>query len=295
MREENLKVKIMKEEIIKRLKDIEIKNDIKIIYAVESGSRMWNFASKNSDYDVRFLYISSPKYYLSVENKKDYILIMDKEKGFDFSGWDIKKALGLLLKRNMSLYEWICSPIVYMKTEEMDGFTDVAQYCWDKKKLIYSYIHLASGNYKAYVLNKPEIKLKKYLYILRTIAACMWLEKYFVAKDLNDVNSAEENTSHEFCPISIDVISEMIKNDNGYIYNLLQKIIKTKRDGEELTLSCPDEQANMWVEEKIKYYKSMDNDLKISKSKYKKMKSKIGKMLDDFFYKIILQRLVSVS
>ena len=278
---------MMNEEIIKKLREIEKNNNVKIIYAVESGSRMWNFASRNSDYDVRFLYVGSPKYYLSIENKKDYIQIMDKDKVFDFSGWDIKKALGLLLKSNMSLYEWISSPIIYIKTKEMDAFTEAAQYCWDKKKLIYSYIHLASGNYKAYVLNKPKIKLKKYLYILRTIAACMWLEKYFVAKDLNDVNSAQKIPVPEACPISIDNLSEMIKNDNDYIYELLQKIIKTKREGVEDTLSCPDKQADKWIEDKIRYYKSMDNDLKISKSKYKKKKADIEAMLDKFFYGLI--------
>lgn len=282
----------MKEEIIRKLREIEKNNNVKIIYAVESGSRMWNFASKNSDYDIRFLYISSPKYYLSIENKKDYIQIMDEKRIFDFSGWDIKKALGLLLKSNMSLYEWISSPIVYMKTEEMDAFSDAAQYCWDKKKLIYSYIHLANNNYRAYVLNKQEFKLKKYLYILRTIAACMWLEKYFFAKSLDDVYPETESVTSESCPISIDVLSKMIKDDNEYIYNLLQKIIEIKREGEEIVLSCPDEQANKWIEEKIKYYKSMDNDLKISKSKYKRMKEKISRFLDDFFYKIILKRLV---
>lgn len=280
----------MKEEILKNLQEIEKQNDIKIIYAVESGSRMWNFASHNSDYDIRFLYISNLKYYLSIQDKKDYIQIMSSDRKFDFSGWDIKKALGLLLKSNMSLYEWISSPIVYIKTEEMDAFTNVAQYCWDKKKLIYSYIHLAAGNYKSYVLYKPEIKLKKYLYILRTIAACMWLEKNFIAKDLDDKDSMETTPIPETCPISIDVLSETIKNDNEYIYNLLQKIIKSKREEEELTISSPDEQANKWIEEKIKYYKDMDNNLKISKSKYKRKKNKIEIFLDKFFYDLITNK-----
>ena len=41
--------------ICSRLQEIEEKEQVKILYAVESGSRAWGFASPDSDYDVRFI------------------------------------------------------------------------------------------------------------------------------------------------------------------------------------------------------------------------------------------------
>ena len=130
----------MKEEILERLRQIEKDKDVRIIYAIESGSRMWGFASENSDYDIRFIYINNPRYYLSVNKKKDYIEVMDKEKNLDFAGWDIKKSLSLLLKSNMSLYEWINSPVIYVNSDEMESFISLSEYLWEKKNLIYLYI-----------------------------------------------------------------------------------------------------------------------------------------------------------
>ncbi len=41
----------MTPEIIKNLQEIEQQQQVCILYAVESGSRAWGFASSNSDYD----------------------------------------------------------------------------------------------------------------------------------------------------------------------------------------------------------------------------------------------------
>lgn len=47
----------MRETIVAALKKIEEDYDVKVLYACESGSRAWDFPSKDSDYDVRFIYI----------------------------------------------------------------------------------------------------------------------------------------------------------------------------------------------------------------------------------------------
>ena len=47
----------MEDMIRKKLKEIEKKENVRIIMAVESGSRAWGFASPDSDYDVRFVYV----------------------------------------------------------------------------------------------------------------------------------------------------------------------------------------------------------------------------------------------
>lgn len=107
----------MREIIIDKLKGIEQNNNVKILYACESGSRAWGFASPDSDYDVRFIYIHNPDYYLSIDNADDVIELPVNEV-LDISGWDIRKALKLFRKSNPPLMEWLQSPIVYACNEE---------------------------------------------------------------------------------------------------------------------------------------------------------------------------------
>lgn len=90
--------------ILENLKEIEEKERIKILYAVESGSRGWGFESKDSDYDVRFIYAHPPDSYLSINGKKDNIE-HPVSTLLDVSGWDIKKALKLFKNSNPPLYE----------------------------------------------------------------------------------------------------------------------------------------------------------------------------------------------
>jgi predicted nucleotidyltransferase len=59
----------MKEKILQRLKAIESRYDVKVLLAVESGSRAWGFATKDSDYDVRFVYVHRKEWYLQLVEK----------------------------------------------------------------------------------------------------------------------------------------------------------------------------------------------------------------------------------
>ena len=99
-------------EIERRLAVIEAEDGVEILFAVESGSRAWGFASPDSDYDARFVYRHPRNWYLSVREARDVIErpILDD---YDVNGWDLRKALRLLLKSNPPLYEWLRSPIVY--------------------------------------------------------------------------------------------------------------------------------------------------------------------------------------
>ena len=57
----------MKETILKKLNEIERTENVRILLAVESGSRAWGFASPDSDYDVRFIYVRPKKEYLRLD------------------------------------------------------------------------------------------------------------------------------------------------------------------------------------------------------------------------------------
>lgn len=63
----------MREEIKAQLRRIEEEQNIKMLLAVESGSRAWGFASPDSDYDARFVYIRRPEDYLRLDAVRDVI------------------------------------------------------------------------------------------------------------------------------------------------------------------------------------------------------------------------------
>ena len=106
----------MRDRVRQALKEVEARYGVKVLYACESGSRGWGFASPDSDYDVRFLYVHPPEWYLQVDAARDVIeLPIDDE--LDVSGWEWRKALGLLKRANPTLMEWLDSPVVYQQDE----------------------------------------------------------------------------------------------------------------------------------------------------------------------------------
>ena len=95
----------MQNVIEEQLKEIEEKENVKIIYCVESGSRAWGFASPDSDYDVRFIYVRNKEDYLKLNKNRD-VIEWRLDDVLDINGWDIQKALRLLYKSNPTLFEW---------------------------------------------------------------------------------------------------------------------------------------------------------------------------------------------
>lgn len=102
----------MKKAILNLLQNIEAERGIEILYACESGSRAWGFASPDSDYDIRFLYRRPIQDSYLINSPSDTIEIPIKH-DLDPGGWELRKALGLLAKSNGALIEWLHSPIIY--------------------------------------------------------------------------------------------------------------------------------------------------------------------------------------
>ena len=123
----------MKDIMCRELKSIEITYGVKILHAVESGSRAWGFASPDSDYDVRYIYVRSVRDYLRLDEPRDVIEQIDAEDVLDINGWDIKKALKQFARANATLFEWSNSPVVYKTTGEWAAVYDVAKTYFSEK------------------------------------------------------------------------------------------------------------------------------------------------------------------
>lgn len=163
----------MTEIIVNRLRQIEQQEGVKILFAVESGSRAWGFASPDSDYDVRFVYVRPLEYYLRLEKKRD-VLDYPIDDLLDINGWDLTKALQLLHGANPTLFEWCASPIVYVKTPFFDSFQKLILSYFSVQKELYHYLSMAERNYRDY-LTGETVKAKRYFYALRPVLACYWI------------------------------------------------------------------------------------------------------------------------
>lgn len=161
---------------------IEREHEVRIVHACESGSRGWGFASPDSDYDARFVYVHRRDWYLTVlertspgQPQRDVIeLPIDAE--LDVSGWDLRKALRLLARSNPTLSEWLRSPVVYREHFTVaDGLRALADHCYQPVAAWHHYLSMAWGNYRGY-LRGDTVRTKKYLYVLRPLLACRWIE-----------------------------------------------------------------------------------------------------------------------
>ena len=163
----------MRDTILSKLKEIEERENIKILHCIESGSRAWGFASPDSDYDVRFIYVRPKEFYLRLDKTRD-VIGWQLDETLDINGWDIKKALTLLHSLNPTLFEWNSSPIVYKTTEEWNQISKMINNYFVKKSGLYHYLSTAKRNYHEF-LTGETVKFKKYFYVLRPLLACRWI------------------------------------------------------------------------------------------------------------------------
>jgi predicted nucleotidyltransferase len=240
---------IMKEKIISELKKIEDEEKVRIIYACESGSRAWGFPSKDSDYDVRFIYVHNHDWYLSVYNRKDVIErpVCDL---LDINGWDIRKALRLLQKSNAALMEWFQSPVLYLEKSEISGkIKELIPAAFSQRSCFHHYSSIAKGTFKD-SLQGESVKIKKYFYAIRPALACRWIE------ERKTVPPMEFRTLLTILP-------------EGTLKNEIQRLLNEKRDGEEIDLKPKITVINEYLEKEITHFAEYITTLSQSKGEEK--------------------------
>lgn len=224
----------VRQQVIGELRGIEQEENVRILYACESGSRAWGFPSKDSDYDVRFIYVRPADWYLSIFEKRDVIErpISDR---LDINGWDLRKALNLFRKSNPPLLEWLESPIIYRESHSI--VEQIRQFsAFSPKACMYHYLHMAKGNYREY-LQREQVKLKKYFYVLRPVLACEWIEKY-----------------HTMPPIEFDRLVDHFIPKGSELRAVIESLLVRKRAGEEMDDQPRINPINEFLDDKIKYY-----------------------------------------
>lgn len=251
----------MKEIIRKKLEEIEKQEHVKVILAVESGSRAWGFESTDSDYDVRFIYVREPEMYLRLDPIRD-VIEWQLDEVFDISGWDIKKALQLLYKSNPTLFEWINSPIIYKETEEALELRNLANGYFDVKKSVIHYLNMSSTTFNNY-LQDDMVKLKKYFYAIRPILAA----KYVLENKIQP-------------PVKFSELKETMLNDaiNDEVNHLLELKINSNETQYITVINC----LNQYIENNMNEIKNYANSITESHFEWDR--------LNQYFLKLLQQK-----
>lgn len=222
------------ERIRAALAEIEATENVRVLYAVESGSRAWGFPSQDSDYDARFLYVRRIDDYLTVDEMRD-VIEHPITGDLDVNGWDVRKALPLLRKSNAGLLEWLHSPIVYA-----EPFTFAAQLrqlaaaYFNPRACMNHYVQLARGNFRD--VQGERARLKTYLYVLRSVLACIWIEQ-----------------ERAVPPVDTFVLLTVVA-DNLPLQGVVTDIIRSKVSGEAADISSPVPVLHDFLAERIAYY-----------------------------------------
>lgn len=226
----------IQKEIQDNLNQIEEQYDVKILLAVESGSRAWGFASADSDYDVRFIYVHRPEEYLRIDPMKD-VIEWQFDEVLDINGWDLRKALLAFAKGNPNVMEWVNSPIIYRKSKHWDVLSEAAMHYFSEKSALCHYYGTANSTLKGH-LTGDRIRYKKYFYALRPLLCCRWIEKYHTAPPME---FAKLLTLFEDCDRDRDgpLIGDYDGDDTltEDLYNGIQDLLVRKAVTEEKDLN----------------------------------------------------------
>ena len=213
------------EDIIRRkCVEIEQENDINILFCVEGGSRAWKIDSKDSDYDIRFVYTRPLEEYLKINRRKEVIDNHYDKKGdkvqaegcyLDFVGFDIQKFARMLISSNPQVIEWLISDILYYGNKNR-LFERFALTQFKPISLYYHYKSMCRNNYLKYLKSKNLVTYKKYLYAMRGLLNAKWVA-----------------THNSVPPISFIKLIHSIKGIPYQILDVVSEIIRLKKEGKE--------------------------------------------------------------
>ncbi|RQO80891.1 nucleotidyltransferase domain-containing protein [Acidovorax sp. FJL06] len=227
-------------EILRRIRAAEEQHGVRVLLAVESGSRAWGFESPNSDFDARFIYAHPQDWYLSVglEEQRDVIEypIVDD---IDLNGWDVRKALRLFWKSNPAFIEWIQSPIIYAEHGSFAAqVRSLMPSIYSCESGVHHYRSMAKTNFRGY-LKGDLVPLKKYFYVLRPLLSVRWLERYGGA-----------------APIEFQKLLHLIEGDQLLVADI-EALLARKRAAPEMGLEPPVRSIHAFIEAELERLESI--------------------------------------
>lgn len=224
----------IRREIVKRLEQVEIEHSVRVLYACESGSRAWNFASPDSDYDVRFLYVRRMDWYLSfdVESRRDVIEYPIVDAMTVADGISVRPSTSSLGR--MAPFS---SGYVVQRGSFAQDLRELAPTAMNARALCYHYSHMARGNAREYLFNE-KVRLKKYFYVLRPLFAIRYIEQ-----------------NRGIPPVPFEDLVEAVAPH--YLREAIARLLALKRSTGELGLGEPVPEIDDFIESELQRHGDM--------------------------------------
>ncbi|MBR5984749.1 MAG: nucleotidyltransferase domain-containing protein [Bacteroidales bacterium] len=204
----------MQSAILAHLEDIERKYDVRVLLAVESGSRARGLYSDESDWDLRFVYVNKLDWYLNVNEGRDVIEEMYDD-NIDMVGWELRKTLRLFQKSNPSLMEWLHSPVIYRADEDfLSRMRALEPLYFNPIKTMYHYESLYIKHDKRYLQDSTN-PLKRFLHYLRGILSCRWLEEHKTMPPVLFSELVQSTVDEEVIRQKIDALIALKRQSKG--------------------------------------------------------------------------------
>lgn len=226
----------MRDKIMTLLHELEIKNNIKILMAVKYGSRCFGYSSDESDWDVRFIYVHRPEWYFSIVKTEDVIELMVEEEHLDIEGYDLKKALNLLMRTNPIESDWLHANDYYILDEDfLKTMLSFESQCYNSHHAMYHFYSISVKHNQRYL--DKEVTLKRFIYYMRGLLSCRWIEK---------------NGNHP--PVNVDELIDATIQDNVDVRAKAHHLLELKRTGKSHDLAIVDADLANYVFDLQSYY-----------------------------------------
>ena len=226
----------MRDKIMTLLHELEIKNNIKILMAVNYDSRCFGYSSDESDWDVRFIYVHRPEWYFSIVKTEDVIELMVEEEHLDIEGYDLKKALNLLMRTNPIESDWLHANDYYILDEDfMKAMLSFESQCYNSHHAMYHFYSISVKHNQRYL--DKEVTLKRFIYYMRGLLSCRWVEK---------------NDNHP--PVNVDELIDATIQDNADVRAKAHHLLELKRTGKSHDLAIVDAELANYVFDLQSYY-----------------------------------------
>lgn len=221
------------------LRNLEQQNNIKILMAVNYGSRCFGYSSAESDWDVRFIYVHHPEWYFSIAKTEDVIEMMLEEEHLDIEGYDLKKALDLLARTNPIESDWLHANDYYILDKDfLQTMLSFESRCYNSHHAMYHFYSISVKHNQRYL--DEEVTLKRFIYYMRGLLSCRWVEQH---------------KSHP--PVVVDELIDATITDNEKVRKAAHGLLELKRMGKSNDLAIVDAELSEYVFEIKRYYEEL--------------------------------------